>query len=434
MDSHPKLSRFVFALVVILAAALIAAAISPAATSGPTKAEFNALKSASATKTELNALKARVVALEAKAPVPGPKGATGAQGPAGPTGAKGATGATGPQGPKGDRGEAGPAGPEGSPGKVVEVPAEEPEPPVEEPPVEEPTQTLHCFSNPVACGFPAPSTTGPTGALTPSGSIVASTPGQTISGKDVTGSIEVRANNVTIEDDRVTETTTCGTGSSSSSCGNSAIRIESGLTGVVIKNVETAATSGKTCEHDIRNTGSSVTIEDSYLHACDSNIYAAGPTVLKDSYGIAKVLINEDHVENIYFDDTSFTAEHDTLFSPVEQTAVVFGNTNNGTDTTNCKDHAVVKNSLLAGGGFTIDICAHSSAKGSSSEVVEGNHFARCLTKETGPTSGGHWVCASGADPSGYYPRSGSFGTQLDGKGITWQANVWDDNGASVSP
>lgn len=56
----------------------------------------------------------KVEALEARAPVPGPKGDTG---PAGPKGDKGDTGSVGPQGPKGDTGATGATGPQGIQGQ-----------------------------------------------------------------------------------------------------------------------------------------------------------------------------------------------------------------------------------------------------------------------------------------------------------------------------
>ncbi|HVW48500.1 MAG TPA: hypothetical protein VHA76_15695, partial [Solirubrobacterales bacterium] len=69
-------------------------------------------------------------------------------------------------------------------------------PPSEPPPSEtgspaatEPNRSTNCFSSPHLCGYPDPTDTGPEGPLTPSGSIVASTPGATISGKEVTGTI-----------------------------------------------------------------------------------------------------------------------------------------------------------------------------------------------------------------------------------------------------
>jgi hypothetical protein len=269
-------------------------------------------------------------------------------------------------------------------------------------------------------------------SLKPSGSITVSDPGTVVSGVDVTGTIEVLADDVTIENSRVTQDSSCGT---TSSCGNYAIGIAPELSGIKISNVETRSAPGQTCEQDIRNTGSQVTIVGAYLHACDGNIYAAGPTRLKDSYGKAKIAIATDHIENIYFNETSFTAIHDTLLNPVGQTAVIFGNSGGGTDVPNCSNRLTVLDSLLAGGGYTLYPCAHSSQPGSSRLNVEGNHFARCVTKEGYEPDGGAHPCVGGPDSSGYYANSGAYGIATDyypGSGATWRGNVWDNNLAKI--
>jgi hypothetical protein len=293
----------------------------------------------------------------------------------------------------------------------------------------EPLRTSNCFSSPHSCGYPDPSNTGvPAGLpLAASGSLAIVLPGTVVSGLQVTGSIDVLASNVTIENTRVIQDQSCGP---TDACGNSAIQIAPGLTGVVIRNVETASVPGDTCEHDIRNTGSSMTIERAYLHACDSNLFAVGPTLLKDSFGIAGIAISNDHIENIYFNETSFTAIHDTLLNPVEQTAVIFGNSGGGSDVTNCSNQLTVLESLLAGGGYTLYPCAHAAQAGSSSLKVEGNHFARCVSAEGYEPDGGTHPCVGGADSSGYYPKSGSYGIAFNyfTPVSTWRGNVWDNN------
>jgi hypothetical protein len=323
----------------------------------------------------------------------------------------------------------------GYPGTTSEAPANptapaEPEPPsAPAPPPTETVSTAHCFASPQACGYPDPTNTGvPAGVpLTPSGSITVTKAGTVISGLEVSGTINIAAANVTIENTRVTQNTTCG---ATNACGNYAIRIAQGFPGIVIRNVETRTVAGDSCQQDIRNTGSEVTIEGAYLHACDGNVYAVGPTLLKDSYGIAKIDISSDHIENVYLNETTFTALHDSLFNPVNQTAVIFGNSGGGTDVTNCSNIITITNSLLAGGGYSLYPCAHSSQPGSSSLNVEGNHFARCVSAETYEASGGHHPCAGGFDTSGYYPNSGSYGIAANfygGTGI-WRGNVWDDD------
>jgi hypothetical protein len=313
-------------------------------------------------------------------------------------------------------------------------PAESTSPPAEEsatPPVETvpPLATSHCFASPHLCGYPDPTNTGvPAGVtLTPSGSITVNKAGTVVSGVDVTGTITIMASNVTVEDSRVTQTSTCGT---TNSCGNYAIGIAPGLTGVKLVNVETRTTPGDTCQQDIRNTGSQVTIDGAYMHACDGNVYAVGPTVIENTYGITKIEIATDHIENVYLNETSVQAIHDTLENPVSQTAVIFGNSGGGTAVTNCTNQITVLDSLLAGGGYSIYPCAHAAQAGSSSIDIQGNHFARCRTAETYEAAGGHHPCVGGFDSNGYYPNSGSYGvasSYFAGVG-TWRGNVWDDD------
>jgi hypothetical protein len=297
----------------------------------------------------------------------------------------------------------------------------------------EPLATSHCFASPHACGYPDPTNTGvPAGTtLTPSGSITVSRPGTVISDVDVTGTITITASNVTIEDSRVTQTSTCGT---TNTCGNYAIGIAPDLTGVRLVNVETRTTPGATCQQDIRNTGSEVAIEGSYMHACDGNLYAVGPTVIKNSYGVTKIEISTDHIENVYLNETSVEAVHDTLFNPVNQTAVIFGNSGGGVAVPDCSNQITVLGSLLAGGGYSIYPCAHAETAGSSTLNVQGNHFGRCLSTPIYEAAGGHHPCAAGFDTNGYYPNSGSYGiasSYFPGVG-TWRGNVWDDDLSTV--
>jgi hypothetical protein len=292
---------------------------------------------------------------------------------------------------------------------------------------------VHCFAAPGTCGFPDASSTGvPDGvALKPSGSLTVTKPGAVVSGLDVTGAIDVHADDVTIENTRVTlGGAGCGT---ETTCGNYDIRIEEGVSGTVIRNSELLAAPGTTCEHSIRNTsGPSLRVIGVYMKGCDSNFYGGG--TLKDSYGLASLAISSDHVENIYFNETKFTAIHDTLLNPVGQTAVVFANSGNGMDVANCQNRLTVLGSLLAGGGYTIYPCAHASQRGSSFANIQGNHFARCVSAEGYEPDGGSHPCKGGPDSSGYYPNSGSYGIAADyfpGAGI-WRGNVWDNNLAKV--
>lgn len=293
----------------------------------------------------------------------------------------------------------------------------------------QPPRHKHCFETPHLCGFPDASNTGvPSGtSLTPRGGMKITRSGAVVSGVDVTGSIDIHANDVTIEDSRVTlNGAGCGT---QTTCGNYDIRIDEGVTGTVIRDSELTTAPGTTCEHSIRNTsGPSLRIVRVYMHGCDSNLYGGG--TIKKSFGVASLHIADDHVENVYFNETKLTVLHSTLLNPVEQTAVIFGNSGGGSDVSNCSNQLAVLGSLLAGGGYTIYPCAHSSRPGSSHLNVQDNHFARCVGKKTYEPDGGHHVCAGGSDSSGYYPNSGSYGIASDyfGGAAVWRSNVWDNN------
>ena len=94
-----------------------------------------------------------------------------------------------------------------------------------------------------------------------------------------------------------------------------------------------------------------------------------------------------------------------------------------------------ITDNLFAGGGFTLYPCGNASSVGTSRMDVERNRFARCRTPEQ-QGGGGTWLCASGADSHGYYPRGGSFGSHTavycKAAGQTWAGNVWDDNNATI--
>ncbi len=292
------------------------------------------------------------------------------------------------------------------------------------------TTTNNCFAVPSSCGYPDATNTGlnvpisagglggDTSKLTKSGSITVSDPTATasnptvISNKDVTGTISINSSNVTIENTRVTSTDTCG---SSDACGNYQIIIQAGLSNIKINNVDLAAASGATCEHDIRNLGSTIKVSNTYMHGCDSNLYSTGNTTFNDDYGIAKIAIKNDHIENIYIDDSTFSAEHSTLLNPVDQTAVIFGNVGGGSGGA-CKNKLTVDKSLLSGGGYVLYPCGNASSGGSSSVSVTDNRFAQCISSKC-------------PDSNGYFAGGGSYGHLTAYYfGGPWTGNVWDND------
>jgi hypothetical protein len=386
-------SRTLFLAIVIAIVAIGPPAV-VAATNSPTRAEFNALKQ-------------RVVALEAKAPVPGPHGERGA------TGLQGATGPQGPRGERGERGLTGPEGKQGPPGNMVEVPTE---PPVEEESVEESPRTLHCFASPAVCGLPARSNTGvpPLSALTPSGSVAASTTGQVVKNLSISGQLTINADNVTVENVKVTPTATGN--------GSEAI-VVNGHTGVRIVDSEVVAVS-KPIQNAVWAGGSHITLEGDYFVGCADCVEYGNPTI-RDSYIAITNIFSGAHAEDVYIWNEAVTVEHSTLLNAEGQTATVFGDSGGNQFT--------VKNSLLAGGGFLLYPQANNTAPADATTTITGNRFARCLGGAHYESSSGGTTCTGSTDSNGYFPLGGYYGVGAYFSGPTvWSDNVWDDNGATV--
>ena len=281
-----------------------------------------------------------------------------------------------------------------------------------------------CFASPGSCGYPDPAHGNvgvPDGVhLTPSGSITISTAGAVISGLNVTGSITVRANNVTIQNSRITAG---GAGGTAVSAGR--------VSGLTIKNSEISGGN----VFDGRATLSGV-----YMHDCDE--CAQYPTNIQDSYLIANQSNAGSHYEPVYADSDTLVVEHSVLLNPHSQTAAVFMDTSGGGA---CDNHLTIDNSLLAGGGYTVYPCANASSAGSSVIKITNNRFARCTTAPVvhNDSGGGNFCDGVGSprgdvvtkpDGTGYFPNGGGYGLDASiycGQ-TTWSNNVWDDNGATA--
>jgi phage baseplate assembly protein gpV len=297
-----------------------------------------------------------------------------------------------------------------------------------------PSRTSACFVDPGACGYPDPNA-GNVGvqagtALTASGSISVTRPGTVIEGKDITGTVTVSADNVTIRDSRVTVNGAgCGP---SDTCGNAAIYLKGPYT-LHVFNVELTASAPTTVEHGIRNeAGGTLDLDRVYQHGTIDALCYCGNATIRNSYSKISMSIAGDHLENIYTDNATLVATHNTLLNDQPQTADIFANTNNGSDAP-CKNHLTISDNLLAGGGFAIYACAHGTSEGSSAVSITGNRIARCGRGAAVQGGGGTWVCPHGADSFGYFPNGGSFGTVAAWYPNTvWRGNVWDDTGDPI--
>ncbi len=249
-----------------------------------------------------------------------------------------------------------------------------------------------------ACGYPSPNTTGvPAGTpLAPSGGFTVSTDGTVVNALDVSGTIEVAANNVTIKNSEVRTS------------GDFGIDIEAGVTGTVIKNVTINGldtTSAGELQWGIYNQGAFDAVSADHVDFYNGERILVGPGTLTNSFCLDNVNNPRAHYECIYEGQGSVTLDHNTLLTAHNQTAAIYLSTDFGPLGT-----VKVTNNLLAGGSYTLYGGA-TSTEGVSSETVTGNRFARL-----------------------YYPDGGYYGpvAYMPSK-YTWSGNIWDDTGRRVS-
>jgi chitodextrinase len=304
-----------------------------------------------------------------------------------------------------------------------------------------PPPTSSCFSSPGSCGYPDPASknvgVANCSALTASGSVTAQTAGQTIQNLNITGTITISANNVTVNN-------VCVTDNASGKIGSSAIFVNSGVTGTVINNstVSGANTSNQSVEAVISNgnSGPSGTASKDNLLNCGECIH--GNWTVNDSYVTANGMVGTgDHLEDWYFNDGTVSANHDTMLNSQGPTAILFGDTRSGGGGA-ADNHITFTNSLVAGGGFMFYPYGNASSVGTGTINISNNRFARCLLNGAAAVtdSAGGRVCPGVAigtnDGHGYYPYGGYFGVAdfySSGSCQTWSGNFWDDNQATVN-
>ena len=203
---------------------------------------------------------------------------------------------------------------------------------------------------------------------------------------------------------------------------------------MTISNVELTANAPTTVEHGIRNAyGGVINLDHVYQHGnIDALCWCGNSAIIRDSYSLIYLAIANDHLENLYIDDHSLTAIHNTFLNKAPQTANIFANTGNGSGGA-CSNQLTISNNLLAGGGFSIYPCGNATSQGTSTVSITGNRFARCGGGAEVQGGGGTWFCPGGSDSAGYYPRSGSFGRLAAAYGNTvWTGNIWDDTGTAA--
>jgi hypothetical protein len=268
-----------------------------------------------------------------------------------------------------------------------------------------------------SCGLPSMNTTGPASGttFTNSSGFTANTPGQVYNGLNVSGSIYVAANNVTIENSNITDVDP----------NSAAIQIASGVTGVKILNDSihgTNAVQSGSLAFAVSYFGSlinGVTIDHTNFYNGDRIL--AGYGTVTNSYCLGGAVFTSggylEHDECIYTGGGApgIRAIHDTLINanPGQTAAIFVDNPDYGGGGTN--GTVDVENSLLAGGAYCIyggEGNTHPNNRSGSTETITGNRFTRLFYSTCGQYG-----------PDAYFPSSG----------VTWSGNVWDNTNQAIT-
>jgi hypothetical protein len=285
-----------------------------------------------------------------------------------------------------------------------------------------------CFAKPSSCGYPDATNTGvPAGTtLTPSASKTITTNGTVINALEITGTVTVAADNVTIKNSKITAT--------KGGSGTYAVILNNGADNFTIEHTEVTGPASETAGlqsavwNHYGNPG--VYAKSDYFHHCAD--CWEGPGVFENDFMLVDASYTGSHNEDIYVCGAKVDVEHSTLYNTVHQTATVFG------DTAGCGGNTFeIHNSLLAGGGYMLYPQGNATSSVGTMNIT-GNRLARCLSGTVYDSSTGGTYCAShSGDTNGYYPYGGFYGVAsyyFTGGANVWSNNVWDDNGKPICP
>ena len=230
--------------------------------------------------------------------------------------------------------------------------------------------------------------------MTASGSVTASTPGEVINGLAVSGTIDVTASNVTIENTDVANASSCCWG----------VRIEPGVTGTVLKydTIHGSDNASGSLAWAVDNAGDFNSVTEDHVYTYDADRILNGPGTVTNSYCLGNANISGEHYECVYTGEGSVVISHDTLLETHAQTGATWVGPDFGDI-----DTYTVENSLLAGGGYTLYGAATNSSNPARGVLVgpvtiENNRFSKLYFPK-----GGYY----GADDYSTGPRRAGPGT-----------------------
>ncbi|MFC4529962.1 DUF4082 domain-containing protein [Sphaerisporangium dianthi] len=257
-----------------------------------------------------------------------------------------------------------------------------------------PTQTP---TPPPTGGFPGAGDTGvPAGvSLKESKSITITKDGTVIDGLEISGEINVQADDVTIRNTRL-----------AAAPGEWGIIQRSGHSGLTVEDTEIFGNGKQRTQFGIINQGGDLTVRRVDIHTISNGILTE-QGLIEDSYIHDPKYYSGDHTDMIMCTSgppsgATLVIRGNTVINTLEQTGAValfqdFGVVRNVT----------VEGNFLAGGGYTV--YGGAGAKGTSSNIkVVGNVFSKDV-----------WAKGGYNGPVAYWDKNGA--------GNEWKNNVWED-------
>jgi hypothetical protein len=263
--------------------------------------------------------------------------------------------------------------------------------PTTPPPIPAPKPvTRGCLPHPSACGYPDATNTGvpPGTALVPStGVFTIRKAGSIVSGLDVTGRVQVDANNVTIKDSLITANQYYG------------VSTGAGYDGTVITDVTIIGSTEGGGRCDVGIYGGVYHATRVNVSNCSDGFHLTGSGSVVDSYFHDPYFTGSSHNDGVQvFDGSGLVIRHNTIdMGGPKGNSCIFLQPTNGPIT-----GATIDSNLLDGGGYTLYIEQSTGVVLSSNRIGRAYNFA-------------------------WFSRAHST------EGPVLNNNVWDDTGAPAS-
>jgi Ca2+-binding RTX toxin-like protein len=230
------------------------------------------------------------------------------------------------------------------------------------------------------------------------GDIVVTKAGTVLSGLDIRGTVYIQADNVTIENSKIT------------SSGFSVINVKQGVTGTVVKDSELDGL-GKAGKGII---GHGTFLRNEIHHVVDGIDVNGNNTHIEGNY-IHDLIgyMDDPHYDGINIDASNVTVKRNTVIVDHSQTSALMVSSDWGT-----VRNVLVEDNLLVGAGYTVYAVTGKAGPGTLVDVkFIDNHFGKgqwgtfntnTTVHQSGNTTDGHQLVAGLSDDGAYVPSNPS--------------------------